>query len=125
MTAVIKFGGYWNKILRAERKKYVCGKQTTMTFGSYNTKLQDVKDYHLAITPWTYGSIPVISATLCGTSPQVFEVVKTDDQLQQLLPDEREDATLDYCKRKIKGRKKSFIGKQHHRQHEKSKGICC
>jgi len=41
--------------------------------------LQDVENYNLAIAPWTYGSIPVIRATLLGTRPKVYEVVKTDD----------------------------------------------
>ena len=70
---MIKFGGYWKKIPRAGRKEYVCGKQKTATFELHKTKLQDVEDYHLAIAPWTYGSIPVISATLSGTRPKVHE----------------------------------------------------
>ena len=56
-----------------------------MIFELYNINLQDVKDYHLAIAPWIYDFIPVISATLLGTRPKVYEVVKTDDHLQQLL----------------------------------------
>ena len=79
---MIRFGGYWNKISRAERKKYVCGNQKTTTFELHNTKLQDVDDYHLAIAPWTYSSILVISASLPGTRPNVYNVVKIDDQLQ-------------------------------------------
>ena len=72
----------------------MCVGNRSLTFKLHDTKLQDVKDSHLAIAPWMYGSIPIISGTLPGTSPKVYEVLKSDDQLQQLL--------LNYYQRKAK-----------------------
>jgi len=80
-----KIWGYWNKIPRAGRKKYMCENQKTTSFEVYNTKLQDIDDFHLAIAPWIYGSIPVINVTFPGTKPKKYDVLKSDDQLHQLL----------------------------------------
>jgi hypothetical protein len=65
VLVMIKYGGYWRRIPRTNRKKYEVGKQKTMKLDVHSTRLEDLHEIHLEIALWIVELLTRVTELQC------------------------------------------------------------